>query len=95
MPPLSRRGFVAGLSSLGLTSGPFAESLWAQAQQSPSATVTVAMVREAAAVAGLTYTDAELQGMLGSLNRILARATSLHQSPPENDAPSPVRRRPL
>ena len=75
---------------MGLTSAPFARALWAQARQAPAATVTAAMVREAAAVAGLTYSDADLQGMLGSLNRILARAMDLHQAPPENDAPSPM-----
>jgi Asp-tRNA(Asn)/Glu-tRNA(Gln) amidotransferase A subunit family amidase len=86
----SRRRFLAGLSAVGLTSAPFARALWAQARQAPAATVTAAMVRDAAAVAGLTYSDAELQGMLGSLNRILARAMDLHQAPPENDAPSPM-----
>ena len=90
MGSLSRRRFVASLSSLGLTSVPFARSLWAQTRQAPTGTVTIAMVREAASVAGLTYSDAELQGMLGSLNRILARAVDLHRTPPENDAPSPT-----
>lgn len=90
MPRLSRRRFVAGLSTLGITSAPFGRALWAQAQRAPAANLTAAMVRDAAAVAGLTYSDAELQGMLGSLNRILARAANLHLTPPENDAPSPI-----
>ncbi len=88
MAATSRRRFVASISALGV-SAPFANSLWAQAQQAPASRVTVAMVREAAQIAGLTLTDAEQQGMLASLNRILTRAEDLHKSPPENDAPSP------
>jgi len=90
MPPTSRRRFFASLSALGLTSAPFARALWAQAQQAPASRITKAMVGEASQLAGLTFSDAEQQGMLASLNRILTRAEDLHKTPPENDAPSPM-----
>ena len=74
---------------MGVTS-PFAETVWAQAQQAPAGRVTISMVKAAADVAGLSFTDVEQQGMLASLNRILTRADELHKAPPENDAPSPM-----
>ena len=85
----SRRKFVAMVSALGL-SAPFARALWAQAQQAPAPRVTPAMAREAARLSGLSYTDAELDGMTPSLNRILARADDLHRASPANDVPSPL-----
>lgn len=85
--PSTRRRFFATLSGLGLTSVPFGRALWAQAQASR---VTDAMVREASQLAGLTFGDAERQGMMASLNRILTRADDLHKTPPANDAPSPI-----
>jgi Asp-tRNA(Asn)/Glu-tRNA(Gln) amidotransferase A subunit family amidase len=90
MPRASRRHFFASLSALGVTSAPFARVLWAQAQQAPAGRITAVMVRDACQVAGLTYTDAEQQGMLASLNRILTRAEDLHKAPPANDAPTPM-----
>lgn len=87
--PASRRRFLATVSALGVTSA-FGKSLWAQAQQAPASRVTDAMVREASQLAGLTFGDAERQGMVASLNRILARADDLHKAPPANDAPSPI-----
>ena len=86
----TRRRLFAAAGALGLGSGPVARMLWAQAQQAPASRITSAMVREAVQLAGLKYSDAEQQGMVASLNRILARAEELHQSPPDNDVPSPI-----
>jgi Asp-tRNA(Asn)/Glu-tRNA(Gln) amidotransferase A subunit family amidase len=86
----ARRRFFAGLAAAGLTSAPFARALWAQAQPAQTSRVTAEMVREAAKLAGLTYTEEERQGMVAALNRILARADQLHASPRGNDAPSPI-----
>ncbi len=85
----SRRKFFASVSALGF-SAPFARALWAQAQQAPAPRVTPAMIREAARLAGLDYTDAQQQDMTASLNRILMRAEDLHQHSPANDAFSPL-----
>jgi hypothetical protein len=86
----SRRLFIAGLSAVGVSSLPFGRSLWAQVRQAPTSRVTLAMIRDASRLAGLTFSDTEQQGMMASLNRILARAEDLHRSPPANDAPSPI-----
>ncbi len=85
----SRRRFVERLTAMGL-SAPFASALWAQAQQAPASRVTPEMIRDAARLAGLNYTDAEQAAMAGSLNRILARAEDLHRTPPDNAAVSPI-----
>jgi len=84
---------VAALTTLGLAAEPFAAALAAGAPtgtQAPQSRVTAEMVREAVRLAGLTYSEAEQQGMVASLNRILARAEDLHQAPPDNDVPSPI-----
>ena len=86
----SRRFFLGGLSALGVSSLPFGRALWAQTQQAQPSRVTLDMVREASRLAGLMFTDAEQQGMVASLNRILTVADELHRSPPGNDAPSPI-----
>lgn len=86
----SRRAFFAALAALGIGSEPFARALFARVSQAPQPRVTAAMVREAVQLAGLKYTEAEQQGMVASLNRILTRAEELHQSPPGNDVPSPI-----
>lgn len=88
--PLSRRHFFASLSAFGVASGPFADALFAQTQGGQTGRVTPEMVREACRLAGLSYSDAEQQGMVASLNRILVRADELHKAPPANDAPSPI-----
>ena len=89
-PPPGRRQFFAALTALGLGSEPFARALFAGGLQAPQPRVTPAMVREAVQLAGLKYTEAEQQGMVASLNRILTRAEELHQAPPDNDVPSPI-----
>ncbi len=89
-PPRNRREFVAALGGLGITSVPLARALWSGTRQAQASRVTADMVRQAAALAGLTFTDGEVQGMLPALNRILGRAEELHRSPPPNETPSPV-----
>ncbi|MEO6221680.1 MAG: amidase, partial [Vicinamibacterales bacterium] len=65
-------------------------ALFADGSQAPQSRVTAAMVREAVQLAGLKYSEAEQQGMVASLNRILTRAEELHQAPPDNDAATPL-----
>jgi Asp-tRNA(Asn)/Glu-tRNA(Gln) amidotransferase A subunit family amidase len=89
----SRRSFFAMMTALGLGSEPLVRELYALALQAPQGTpsrVTAEMVRNAVQLAGLKYTEAEQQGMVASLNRILTRAEELHVAPPDNDAPTPL-----
>ena len=78
------------MTALGLGSEPLVRELFALASQAPQSRVTAAMVKEAVQLAGLKYTEAEQQGMVASLNRILTRAEELHVAPPDNDAPTPL-----
>ena len=72
-----RRSFLAYFSGLGLTSTLFPGVLWAKletksaAQQPQPATITKAMLREAATVAGLSFTDQQLDRMLDGVNKLL------------------------
>ena len=89
----SRRSFFAMMTALGLGSEPLIRELYALAAQAPQGTpsrITAEMVRSAVQLAGLKYTEAEQQGMVASLNRILTRAEELHLAPPDNDAPTPL-----
>jgi Asp-tRNA(Asn)/Glu-tRNA(Gln) amidotransferase A subunit family amidase len=86
----SRRQFLSYCSTAGLTSTLFPGLLWARMQERPGSRVTLAMVREACQLAGLDFTEAEQQGMIDTLNRILARADDLHKAPPGNRVASPI-----
>ena len=78
-----RRSFLAYFSGLGLSSTLFPGVLWAKlaAQASPpqnpkpqqpaSATITKAMLRDAATVAGLSFTDSQLERMLEGVKKLL------------------------
>ncbi len=68
-----RRAFLALCASSGLTSTLLPGVLWAQIQPGTK-TITLEMVRGAAQLAGLTWTDAECQDLFDSLSR-LARGT--------------------
>ena len=77
-----RRSFMAFFSSLGLSSTLFPGVLWAKLEttkparfspgDAPAPTViTKAMLRDAAAVAGLSFTDDQLELMLGGVNKLV------------------------
>jgi Asp-tRNA(Asn)/Glu-tRNA(Gln) amidotransferase A subunit family amidase len=85
-----RRSFLAYFSGLGLTSTLFPGVLWAKletqttAPQQKSAVITKAMLREAAAVAGLEFTDAQLDRMLEGANKLLPAYENLRKVPLDN-----------
>lgn len=68
MPGLDRRTFVAQLSVFGL-GGAFADTLWSRWQEQER--ITAEMVKDAEAVAGLSFTDEEREMMLQGLERNL------------------------
>jgi Asp-tRNA(Asn)/Glu-tRNA(Gln) amidotransferase A subunit family amidase len=81
------------MTALGLGSEPLVRELYALATQAPQSTpprITAEMLKVAVQVAGLKYTEAEQQGMVASVNRILTRSEELRQAPPDNDAPTPL-----
>ena len=81
---LDRRTFVAQLSALGL-GGAFAESIWARAQDQER--ITPEIVRDAEAVAGLEFTDAERELMVRGLNENLEAYEALRQVTIPNHVP--------
>jgi Asp-tRNA(Asn)/Glu-tRNA(Gln) amidotransferase A subunit family amidase len=64
--------------------------LWAQAQQAPAGRVTEAMIRETAALAGVSLGDIDVKTLINTVNRIATRIDQLHASTPGNEAPSPL-----
>ena len=85
-----RRSFLAYFSGLGLTSTLFPGVLWAKletqtaAPQQKIAVITKPMLRDAAAVAGLEFTDAQLDRMLEGVNKLLPIYENLRKMPLDN-----------
>lgn len=63
--PVDRRDFVAALSALGLGGGLFPGVLWERARQDGE--ITSEVIRHAETVAGITFTPAEREQMLGEV----------------------------
>jgi Asp-tRNA(Asn)/Glu-tRNA(Gln) amidotransferase A subunit family amidase len=95
-----RRAFISYFAGLGLSSTLFPGVLWAElhgksantsAEVSPAApAITKEMLRNAAAVAGLEFTDQELDKMLEGANRNLAEYDDLHKITLPNSVAPPL-----
>ena len=68
-----RRRFLECFAGLGLSSTLFPGVLWAQLQQSRTSRITKVMLHDAAAVAGMTFTERELDAMLEAVNLNVGR----------------------
>ena len=88
MSDFDRRAFVAYFASAGLTSTLLPGTLWAQIKPG-SRTITVAMVREAARLAGLDWTDAECQDLTASLSSLAANVDRIDKPTLSNASPLP------
>ena len=86
----ARRQFLAACSAAGVSAGLFPGLLWAQAQQAPAGRVTEAMIRETAALAGVSLGDIDVRALINTVNRVATRIDQLHASAPGNEAPSPL-----
>jgi Asp-tRNA(Asn)/Glu-tRNA(Gln) amidotransferase A subunit family amidase len=85
-----RRSFLAYFSSVGLASTLLPGVLWAKAEEQKSAAVTKEMLREAAAVAGLTFTEQQLDAMLAGVNQNVSRYEAVRKVPLENSVAPPL-----
>ncbi|HKW97204.1 MAG TPA: amidase [Bryobacteraceae bacterium] len=85
-----RRIFLSYFAGLGLSSSLFPGALWAQVQQKSSGSVTRQMLKEAAAVAGLSFTEHELDRMLEGVNQMLARYSGLREVHLDNNVAPPI-----
>ena len=88
--PEARRQFLAACSAAGVSATLFPGLLWAQAQQAPAGRVTEAMIRETAALAGVSLGETDVKTLIGTVNRIATRIDQLHANAPGNEAPSPL-----
>ena len=85
---VSRRGFMAGFTRLGLGATLLPGVLWAQMSAASTQTVTVAMLKDAARLSGLEFSDEECELILESVNGNLNRIVALHAVEiPNNVAP--------
>src|SRR5258708_14526022 len=68
-----RRLFLAYFSSLGLTSTLLPGVLWAKVEEEKPARITKEMLRVAASVAGVQFTEQEFERMLQGVNDNLGK----------------------
>ena len=73
----TRRRFVAYFASAGLAPTLLPGVLWARVQEEPAGPITSAMLKDALAVAGLTFSDEQREEMVEGLNRNLERYEAL------------------
>src|SRR5258708_4005545 len=92
---LNRRSFLEYFAGLGLTSTLFPGLLWAQLNEQREPRITREMLRTAAGVAGLTFTEPELEAMLAGVNRNLSGYEELRNVPLDNSVAPPLYFNPL
>jgi Asp-tRNA(Asn)/Glu-tRNA(Gln) amidotransferase A subunit family amidase len=100
-----RRSFIAYFSSLGLTSTLFPGVLWARLSEAkpsgttlsetPAPQLTKDMLRDAAAVAGLEFTDEQLEKMLKGVNENTVKLRELRKIEIDNSIAPPLYFNPL
>jgi len=85
-----RRSFLAYFSALGLAPTLFPGVLWGKLEEEKTAGVTKEMLRDAAAVAGITFTDQQIDRMLEGVNKNLAHYEELRKVPLDNSVAPPL-----
>jgi len=84
----SRRHFLASVSALGLSAPLLPGVLYAKMTEAGATKIDAAMLKSAAAIAGLQFSDATLASMVQGVNQNLDRINSLHaQKIPNNVSP--------
>jgi Asp-tRNA(Asn)/Glu-tRNA(Gln) amidotransferase A subunit family amidase len=92
----SRRDFLATLTAAGLGAALLPGTLSAQAGNSGGvATIDVAMIKSAATLAGLTFTDAQCTALLKPIQQAVERIGALHALTIPNDVSPPFHFSPL
>jgi len=91
----SRRRFIATFAGLGLGSTLLPGVVWAQMESKGAQTITPEMIKQAAALAGLTFTDEEIGGIVQTVNQNLGRYEAMRKIPIPNDVAPPFYFSPL
>lgn len=95
LPAPTRRRFLASCTALGVGGTLLPGVLWAKAEAAGSATITAAMIKDAAAIAGLTFTDEEIANMVKAVNQDSGRYALLRTAKIPNDVAPPFYFSPL
>jgi Asp-tRNA(Asn)/Glu-tRNA(Gln) amidotransferase A subunit family amidase len=85
-----RRSFLAYFSGVGLSSTLFPGVLWGKLEEQKAASITKQMLREAAAVAGLTFTEQQLDRMLEGVNKNVLAYEAVRKVPLDNSVAPPL-----
>jgi Asp-tRNA(Asn)/Glu-tRNA(Gln) amidotransferase A subunit family amidase len=85
----TRRNFLAQCSALGVGGTLLPGILWAEMQQTASQTITLAMLKSAIAMAGLSFSEEDEKSMLNAVNQSLTRMTTLRAIRIPNDVSPP------
>jgi Asp-tRNA(Asn)/Glu-tRNA(Gln) amidotransferase A subunit family amidase len=95
LPSSTRRRFLQTFSTLGLGSTLLPGVLWAKLETGPQASVTAAMIKEAAAIAGLEFSDQEIASMVQAVNLDHGRYAVVRAAAIPNDVAPPFYFSPL
>jgi Asp-tRNA(Asn)/Glu-tRNA(Gln) amidotransferase A subunit family amidase len=85
-----RRSFLSYFSGLGLTSTLFPGVLWGKIEDEKPAGITKGILRDAAAVAGIVFTDQQIERMLDDVNRNLGTYAAIRSVPLDNSVAPPL-----
>jgi Asp-tRNA(Asn)/Glu-tRNA(Gln) amidotransferase A subunit family amidase len=88
-PAPSRRRLISYFSGIGLGATLLPGILWAEMQQEPEARVTPEMLRDALALAGLTFSEEDQKSMLQGVNRQLTSFEEVRKLEIPNDVAPP------
>ncbi len=89
MVALDRRTIIAFFATTGVAGTLLPDVLWGQIQPG-TRTLTIEMVREAARLAGLTWTDQECQELLDALSSFSRHAEGIDKPTLTNASPLPI-----
>lgn len=91
----ARRRFFAHFCHLGLTSTLFPGVLWAKLQEAEPKEVTLDMVRQASRLAGLDFSEEEMQAMVEGVKENLQRYDDLREAHLDNSVALPLQFNPV
>ena len=86
----SRRNFLAYFSSIGLSTTLLPGVLWARIQETGAESLTVGMMKETAALAGLEFTDEEFELMVDEVKKNFDHYQEMRQTHLDNSVPPPL-----
>jgi Asp-tRNA(Asn)/Glu-tRNA(Gln) amidotransferase A subunit family amidase len=90
-----RRAFLSYFANVGLGSTLLPGVLWGKLKAEPASVVTLEMLRDAAAVAGVSFSEQQFERMLKGVNENLAKYNAIRAVPLDNAIAPPLYFNPL